>query len=48
MYAWNITATHDVYCLANILLPRLIVKFEDAQEIIDFLEKKYGKERLNG
>lgn len=46
-YTWRISASKDVYHLCKAMLPLLIVKKEDCQKVIDFLEDKYGLEKLN-
>ncbi len=47
-YAWQVQAARDVYLLCRSLAPILLVKDGDALTVIDFLEKKYGKDKLNG
>ncbi len=41
-YSWRICAARDVYKLTKAVLPYLIVKRDDAKNIIHFLEGKYG------
>lgn len=44
-YTLSVSAAIDVYVLCKMLLPFLIVKYDDAKQHISFLEKKY-KDRL--
>lgn len=47
-YQWGVQAARDVYFICTEILPWLIVKQKEAEGVIQFLETKYGKERISG
>lgn len=42
-YTWTISATRDVYALCIALWEALIIKQDDADEVINHLKNKYGQ-----
>lgn len=46
-YYWTIGAARDVYCLVKAIYPYLIIKKQDADIVINFLEEKYGQENFD-